>query len=341
MTGALWSVDLLLAVALVSLAAGVLWVGDLFEAVVVFIVFGLMMAVAWCRLKAVDIALAEAAIGAGLSGALLLDTLAHQRRAAVTTGREPKAAEPPRGGLTANRSAGSTWRARRLLALLATVLAVLLAVVVWQLPAGRIGLAERVTADLPHAGVSNPVTAVLLNFRSYDTWLEVGVLLLAVAAAWAVAGSAPARDTIGGDERGPMLDLWVRLLVPLVVLVSGYLLWAGSKAPGGAFQAGAVLCAAAILLLVSGLMAPNWLRTTAARWTLAAGFVAMGGVGVGVMAAGGALLEYPPGWAGVLILAVECVLAVSIAGTLSALFVGGKAAHFPSRAAAPTGQEPP
>jgi energy-converting hydrogenase B subunit D len=43
--------------------------------VVQFIVFGLLMALAWARLQAPDIALAEAAIGAGLTGALLLDAL--------------------------------------------------------------------------------------------------------------------------------------------------------------------------------------------------------------------------------------------------------------------------
>lgn len=48
---------------------------DLNRAVAMFIVFGLLMALAWARLGAPDIALAEAAIGAGLTGALLLDAL--------------------------------------------------------------------------------------------------------------------------------------------------------------------------------------------------------------------------------------------------------------------------
>ena len=46
---------------------------------VLFIVFGLLMALAWARLAAPDIALAEAAIGAGLSGAMLLDTVGYLR----------------------------------------------------------------------------------------------------------------------------------------------------------------------------------------------------------------------------------------------------------------------
>lgn len=71
--------DLLLIAALVWSAARALIVADLFRGVVLFIVFGLLMALAWARLGAPDIALAEAAIGAGLTGALLLDAVGHLR----------------------------------------------------------------------------------------------------------------------------------------------------------------------------------------------------------------------------------------------------------------------
>jgi energy-converting hydrogenase B subunit D len=70
-----WAFDLLLAATLVGVACGVLAVADLFRAVVLFIVFGLLMALAWTRLAAPDVALAEAGIGAGLTGVLLLDAL--------------------------------------------------------------------------------------------------------------------------------------------------------------------------------------------------------------------------------------------------------------------------
>ncbi|KAB2314547.1 DUF4040 domain-containing protein [Betaproteobacteria bacterium SCN2] len=71
--------DLLLAAALIWSALRALTTADLFRAVVLFIVFGLLMALAWARLSAPDIALAEAAIGAGLTGALLLDAVGHLR----------------------------------------------------------------------------------------------------------------------------------------------------------------------------------------------------------------------------------------------------------------------
>lgn len=71
--------DILLAFALLWSALRAMTAPDLFRAVVLFIVFGLLMALAWARLDAPDIALAEAAIGAGLAGALLLDTVGHLR----------------------------------------------------------------------------------------------------------------------------------------------------------------------------------------------------------------------------------------------------------------------
>ncbi|WP_303786710.1 DUF4040 domain-containing protein [Azovibrio restrictus] len=62
------------------LAAGLLWSAwqslssaRLDRAILLFITFGLLLTLAWARLSAPDIGLAEAAIGAGLTGALLLD----------------------------------------------------------------------------------------------------------------------------------------------------------------------------------------------------------------------------------------------------------------------------
>lgn len=68
--------DGLLALLMLWLAWRTLACADLFKAVVLFITFGLLMAIAWVRLNAPDVALAEAAIGAGLTGALLLAAIA-------------------------------------------------------------------------------------------------------------------------------------------------------------------------------------------------------------------------------------------------------------------------
>lgn len=67
------TLDLLLVAALLWSGAQSLLSRNLFRGVVFFIVFGLFMALAWVRLHAPDLALTEALIGAGLTGALLLN----------------------------------------------------------------------------------------------------------------------------------------------------------------------------------------------------------------------------------------------------------------------------
>ena len=65
-----------LAALLIMLAMGALHAPRLYVCVVLFIAFGLVLALTWARLGAPDLALAEAAIGAGLTGVLLLGVLA-------------------------------------------------------------------------------------------------------------------------------------------------------------------------------------------------------------------------------------------------------------------------
>jgi uncharacterized MnhB-related membrane protein len=77
-----WMFDGLLMLTLLWLAWRALKSPDLFKVIILFIAFGLVMALAWVRLQAPDIALAEAAIGAGLTGALLLKALAQSNELA-------------------------------------------------------------------------------------------------------------------------------------------------------------------------------------------------------------------------------------------------------------------
>jgi multisubunit Na+/H+ antiporter MnhB subunit len=201
-----------------------------------------------------------------------------------------------------------------LLATLALALAVL------QRPAPTEDLPARVDAALAASGVSHPVTAVLLAFRGYDTLLEVGVLLLTVVVAAALREAQPdGADRIGAAN--PLLHAVTGVLLPLMLLVAGYLLWAGSTRPGGAFQAGAVLAACGVLLRLSGtrlgwLEHPPWLL----RAGLAAGLLAFVAVGTASLLTGAAFLAYPEALAGPLILFIETALSVSIGLALLSLF---------------------
>ncbi len=86
--------DAVLVLTILWLAWRALADGDLFRAVLKFIALGLLLAVAWVRLRAPDVALAEAAVGGALTGALVLSALARMKRReaeAAKAGREEQA----------------------------------------------------------------------------------------------------------------------------------------------------------------------------------------------------------------------------------------------------------
>ena len=171
----------------------------------------------------------------------------------------------------------------------------------------------------PHGGVDHPVTAVLLDFRGYDTLLELAVLLLALAGAWSLRPAPAPRPT----PPGPILGFLARLLAPVMLLVAAYLLWLGAHAPGGAFQAGAVLGGAAVLLGLAGWRPPPALTGRPLRLAALAGVAVFAAVGVATMAGGAPFLSYPPDWSGSLILLIETAATIAIGVTLAALFHGG------------------
>jgi len=194
-------------------------------------------------------------------------------------------------------------------------------------------LPSLVAQELEASGVSNPVTAVLLNFRSYDTLLEVAVLLVAMVAVWSMDRGA----RILGRERGeladdPILRHLVRLVVPLAGVVAVYLTWAGSTDTGGAFQAGALLAGAGVLLVTAGFLRPPDAETRMVRGAVAMGLYIFIGVGLAVIPFTGAFLQYPSGWAYPLILGIEAALTVAIAVVLVELFVDVPAVPAPDPA---------
>ncbi len=206
--------------------------------------------------------------------------------------------------------------------LLALLLSVLAAVLAWTLTRPVLPLADvpgQIDRALGESGVSHPVTAVLLNFRSYDTLLELVVLLVALAGVRSLA-PLPLPERWGAV--GGVLRELAGLLLPVLLLMAVYLLWAGATRPGGAFQGGALLAAAGILALLAG--RDRFLEAFERRlWPLAC-------VGVAVFLAVAAttlgrrdgLLDLPPAQAGTLILAIEGFALLSIAVALVALFLG-------------------
>jgi multisubunit Na+/H+ antiporter MnhB subunit len=314
--------DLLLAALLLGLAWAALSTADLKRGVVLYIAFGLLLAIVWARLQAPDLALAEAAIGAGLAGALLLVALRDETVGDEAVGDEAGVLPDP--------------GRRRLIDLLALGMTCLIGWALWiaiSLEPGE-RLAQAAYDMLDHSGVSNPVTAVLLNYRGYDTLLELVVVLTAVLGVLVIG-----RERRGYRRAGPVFCGLVRWLVPLLILAAGYLLWVGAHAPGGAFQAGATLAAAGVVLRLAGNDSAGLPGGYALRWVLVAGIGLFLLVGIGVTVNGGQFLQYPQAWSGSLILLIESAATLSIAAALALAYRGGRSDDWMPVAAKDTTQE--
>jgi multisubunit Na+/H+ antiporter MnhB subunit len=298
-------VPMILAAALCAVGARAQFTGIVF-----YIVYGLLLALAWVRLGAENVALAEAAIGAGLTGVLLLGALARLPAAAP--------AEPGADG-----SPGTALRLAA--AILCAALALGLGAAVLALPEPAPGLADVAAAHLPATGLGNPVTAVLLVWRGYDTLLEVVVLLLALLGVWSLTP-----DPLWGGVPGPrhrarpegVLVFLGRVLPPAGLLVGAHVFWAGADRPGGAFQAGTILAAVWLLAIMAGLTDAPAVRGLALRLVLVAGPAVFLGVGLAGLATAGAFLGYPPDFVKPLVVLVEAALTLSIAATLGLLVAG-------------------
>lgn len=295
-----WLFDMSLALLLLALAVGALHNPDVRAGVALFIAFGLMLALTWARFGAVDLALAEAAIGAGLTGALLLSAL--------------------RGETEGGARAVGRRRSFMVTAPIVVGCVLLLMVgtqAVQQLDGLPGPLPGLVGTHLIASGVEHPVTAVLLNVRAWDTWLELLVVLVAVM------GMRP--FTVGTtnlySEPWRVLTAWTRLLAPLVVVVGGYMLWRGATGPGGAFQSGALLAAGAVVLRYSRVSPPLRWSTWWVRLSVVMGVAVFMSVALVLLAGGYGWLAYPERLAGPLIVLIEMAATWSIAVSLTLLVI--------------------
>jgi multisubunit Na+/H+ antiporter MnhB subunit len=303
------ALDALLGVLICAVALGAIMARDLWASIVFYIVYGALLAIAWVRLDSVDVALAEAAIGAGLTGILLIGAAAR-----ITVAGEPQAA----------RRAMKLLTGRAIQFFVCAGLVAILLVAVQGLWHETAGLAPLVEQHLALSGVTNPVTAVLLNFRSYDTLLEAVVLVVALVAVWSMSverlwGGKPGLRQHA--RRDGVLANFGRLLPAVGIVVGIHLLWAGSHAPGGAFQAGTVLAAVWLLLAMAGLTDSPAVSDRRVRLVIVAGpvlFVLVGAAG----AIAGTFLALPAGIAYHLIVTIEVALSASIAATLALLVLG-------------------
>src|SRR5271156_3531255 len=79
----LQALDIGLAFVVFAVAAWTIFAHGAFAATVGYVVYGLLLALVWIRLFAVDVGLTEAAIGSGVTGVLLIGAAARLRATEV------------------------------------------------------------------------------------------------------------------------------------------------------------------------------------------------------------------------------------------------------------------
>jgi multicomponent Na+:H+ antiporter subunit B len=216
---------------------------NLFVSVMLSGMFSLLLAANFFLLDAADVALTEAAVGAGISTVLLLSALA----------------------ITAKHEKAPSSNSNRVVALIVvTVTTLVLIYSTFDNP--RFG--DPNAAVHQHVGpwymektaeaidIPNVVTAVLGSFRGYDTLGEVfvvftagiGVLFLLGTPLGPFAPGNPYKSTDPKGLRHYLIPRVVgRMLIPFILLFGLYVQFHGEYGPGGGFQAGALIAAAIIL----------------------------------------------------------------------------------------------
>ncbi len=307
---------------LVISAIGIVRAENLFTAVMLTGIFSLLMAANFFILDAADVALTEAAVGAGISTVLLLGALA------MLPAQEKRR------------------RTRRLLALV--VVSITAATVVYAtFEKPRLGdpnapvhqhVAPWYLEQTPELiDIPNVVTAVLGSFRGYDTLGEVIVVLTAgigVLFLLGLPGAFGNRDPQDLPKGKSYLSHHLipqvvgQLLIPFIVLFALYVQFHGEYGPGGGFQAGAIFAAAIILFaLIQGerealaVIPPRVLL-----FMMAGGALLYGGVGIATMLLGQNFLDYDAlaensvtgqQWG---IILIELGVGISVASVLLAIY---------------------
>ena len=109
--------------------------------------------------------------------------------------------------------------------------------------------------SVPGGGGRNVVNVILVDFRGFDTFGEITVLALAALGIFALLDTlrlpAPARDANGRpwdpDLHPLVMATFARLLLPVALLVSAFIFLRGHNQPGGGFIAGLVTTSALIV----------------------------------------------------------------------------------------------
>ena len=304
---------------LVITAGAVIRASNLFVAVMLMGIFSLLIAVNFFLLDAADVALTEAAVGAGISTVLFLGALS------VLDGTE----KPRFSG-----------RKTALVSILIAGLAMGYATLYEpsfgdpSAPAHQHLTPWFMQTTAEQVDIPNVITAILGSFRGYDTLGEVFVVLVAGIGVLFLLGNQSGAQPNSARASSESLKHYLiprmvgRLLIPFIILFGLYVQFHGEYGPGGGFQAGALIAAGMILYtLLEGqdralaVLTPKFLRVL-----MASGALLYAGVGVVGLLKGGYFLDYsvlaenPVTAQQIGIITIELGVGMTVTGVLLSIF---------------------
>lgn len=314
--------ELLLSLALFTLLGAVTLAivrhNNLVGVVILAAIYSFLMASVMILLDAVDVALTEASVGAGISTVLLLAALSQVKALEYA----PKGPKVGAALLTLVVGGGVIWGATAL-----PPFGVAEAPIHQHVAPRFIAEAENET------GVPNMVTAVLADYRAFDTLGETSVVFVAALAVLALLRARrPVKSEEHPEPPSMTSDLALRvgskLILPFIMLFAFYVQLHGDFGPGGGFQAGVIAAAGVILVSITlGLRRAKRIAPRRVVEAMAAlGVLIFAGTGIVTMALGGNFLDYavlahdPKHGHHIGILMVEAGVLVTVAGAMITLF---------------------
>lgn len=287
-------VDCILLALLAGVGVAVWRSRDLLTSVALFSIYSLLCAALFTLLEAPDVAVTEAAVGAGFSTMLML--------AAIS-------------------AVGRSERRRRRPPLIAAAVVITAAgCLAWGVAAAppfgqpdaapHVHVAPFYLQDTPEAiGIPNVVTAVLASYRGFDTLGEVAVIFTAGigvltllrtpkrrgserAATQGRKVQASATVFVGPDHVVPRVV--GKVLLPGILMYGLFIQFHGEFGPGGGFAAGVLLATGfALYTLLFGVRRARQVAPAHVVETIAAaGLLVFLGVGVVTVVLGGSFLDY-------------------------------------------------
>ena len=254
------SFRILLLVFLVLCALFVTFSKNLLVSVVIFMSYSLVMSIVWVLLESPDLAITEAAVGAGVTSVLFFITL---KRISAMGKEHADAQDKVTKEINSRPAVRKFDRYYRGLAVVLG-LAIVVALLLTASNAPAFGHADNpynnevseryLEKGLEETGAVNAVTGMTLDYRAFDTFGESCVLFIAGACVLILLRDDKTDTTSKAikDERfepvsDTILQASAKILFPSILIFGIYILLNGHLSPGGGFSGGAIMGAGLIL----------------------------------------------------------------------------------------------